>query len=44
MNSQDIRSLQEAYNQVHQVDENLLRSLDTGARNLAGTVGGSALK
>jgi hypothetical protein len=41
MNSQDIRNLQEAYNQVHQVDENLLRSLDTGARNLAGTIGGN---
>jgi len=41
MNSQDFRSLQEAYNQVHQVDENLLRSLDTGARNLAGTIGGN---
>jgi hypothetical protein len=41
MNAQDIRNLQEAYNQVHQVDENLLRSLDTGARNLAGTIGGN---
>jgi len=41
MNSQEIRALQEAYNQVHQVDENLLRSLDTGARNLAGAVGGN---
>ena len=41
MNSQDICNLQEAYNQVHQVDENLLRTLDTGARNLAGTIGGN---
>ena len=41
MNSQDIRNLQEAYNQVHQVDENLLRTLDTGDRNLAGTIGGN---
>ena len=41
MNSQELRALQEAYNQVHQVDENLLRSLDTGARNLAGTIGGN---
>jgi hypothetical protein len=41
MNAQELRNLQEAYNQVHQVDENLLRSLDTGARNLAGTVGGN---
>ena len=41
MNSQELRNLQEAYNQVHQVDENLLRSLDTGARNLAGTIGGN---
>jgi hypothetical protein len=41
MDAQELRSLQEAYNQVHQVDENLLRSLDTGARNLAGRVGGN---
>jgi hypothetical protein len=41
MNAQELRNLQEAYNQVHQVDENLLRSLDTGARNLAGTIGGN---
>ena len=41
MDAQELRSLQEAYNQVHQVDENLLRSLDTGARNLAGTIGGN---
>ena len=41
MDAQELRNLQEAYNQVHQVDENLLRSLDTGARNLAGTVGGN---
>jgi hypothetical protein len=41
MNAQELCNLQEAYNQVHQVDENLLRSLDTGARNLAGTIGGN---
>ena len=41
MDAQELRNLQEAYNQVHQVDENLLRSLDTGARNLAGTIGGN---
>lgn len=41
MNSQELRSLQEAYLRVYELDENLLRSLDTGARNLAGTVGGN---
>ncbi len=41
MNSQEYRNLQEAYLNVYQeIDENLIQSLDTLARDTAGRVGG----
>jgi len=41
MNVQELRKLQQAYSEVYQeIDENLIQSLDTLARDTAGRVGG----